>query len=318
MSQTVRTFPPTADPLAEALDLLRLNGTLFCRSELSAPWGIELPPIEGCMMLHLMTAGRCWLLVEGEAPRLLQQGSLALVPRDRGHRMVSALDADAEPLFDIPVERLSERYEILRHGGGGESAQAICVVVRYDPVAAEHLLKFLPGVIQVDAWEDDAGGWLQNTLRFIAREAKDLRPGGETVITRLADVLIIQTIRSWVESAQDSTVGWLAAMRDEQVGQALIAVHREPQRAWTVELMAREAGMSRSAFSARFTDLVGDTALRFLTQWRMRLAHIRLRSTTDPLFAVAEGVGYESEASFCRAFKRVFGVAPGSVRRTTP
>ena len=315
MSQIPRTLPPSADPLAEALQLLRLTGTLFCRSELTTPWGIDLPPIDSCMMFHLVTAGRCWLKIEGDEARLLQTGSLALVPRDTGHLLLSDLDANAEPLFDIPVERLSERYEILRHGGGGDPAQVICVVVRYDRVAADHLISLLPNVIQIDTWDDDASGWLQNTLRFISREAKELRPGGETVITRLADVLVIQMIRSWIDSAPEADRGWLSALRDEQVGQALIAIHREPEREWTVESLARTAGMSRSAFSARFTQLVGETALRFLTQWRMRLAHTRLRETREPLSVVAERIGYESEAAFCRAFKRVFGVSPGSVRR---
>ena len=315
MAQAPRSFPSAADPLGEALQLLRLSGVLFCRSELRAPWGIDLPPIEDCMMFHLVLSGRCRLEIAGEGPRLLEQGSLALVPRDAGHRLLSDADASAEPLFDIPVERLSERYEVLRHGGGGEPAHLICVVVRYDRLAAEHLISLLPSVIQIQTWDEDESGWLQSTLRFISREAKDLRPGGETVITRLADVLVIQMIRAWIDSSPDADRGWLAALRDEQVGQALIAIHRDPRRNWTVESLAREAGMSRSAFSGKFTRLVGETALRYVTQWRMRLARTQLRETSEPLAAVADRVGYESEAAFSRAFKRVFGVAPGSVRR---
>ena len=267
------------------------------------------------MMFHLVTAGRCWLEIEGDEPHLLQQGSLALVPRDSGHRLLSDLGAKAEPLFDIPVERLSERYEILRHGGGGDLSHVICVVMRYDRVAAEHLIALLPNVIEIHTWDEDESGWLQSTLRFISREAKELSPGGETVITRLADVLVIQMIRSWIDSAPEADKGWLAALRDDQIGQAIIAIHREPEREWTVESMAREAGMSRSAFSARFTRLVGETALRYVTQWRMRLARTHLQETSEPLSVVADRVGYESEAAFCRAFKRVFGVPPGSVRR---
>ncbi len=315
MPEAPRSLPPAADPLAEALHLLRLTGALYCRSELTAPWGIELPSIPGCMMFHLMTAGRCWLEIEGDEPYLLQQGSLTLVPRDKGHRILSDLDAAAEPLFDIPVERISERFEILRHGGGGDSAHMICVAVRYDGVAAEHLVALLPNVIQVQTWDEDASGWLQSTLRFISREAKDLRPGGETVITRLADVLVIQMIRSWIDSAPEADRGWLAALRDERIGQAIMAIHREPEREWSVESLARAAGMSRSAFSDRFTRIVGETALRYVTQWRMRLARAHLRETSAPLAAVAERVGYDSEAAFCRAFKRMFGASPGSVRR---
>jgi AraC-like DNA-binding protein len=308
-------LPPSADPLGETLHLLRLTGTLYCRAELTAPWGVDLPPMEGCMMFHVVTAGRCWLEVEGEEPRLLQQGSLALVPHGAGHRIRSDPKARVEPLFDLPVEKVSERYEIMRHGGGGEFTHTICVVARFDHAAAEHLLALLPKVLQLDAWDHDEGGWLQSTLRFISREAKELRPGGETVITRLADILVIQMIRSWIDSAPEADRGWLAALRDRQVGRALTAIHRAPERGWTVESLAREVGMSRSAFSARFTDLVGEPAMRYLTQWRMRLARAHLRETSEPLSVVAERLGYQSEAGFCRAFKRVFGAPPGSVRR---
>ena len=318
MPRLDRKLPPSTDPLGETLHLLRLTGMLYCRAELTAPWGIDLPPLEGCMMFHVVTAGRCWLEVEGAEPRLLQQGSLALVPHGTGHRLRSGSTADAEPLFDIPVEQVSERYEIMRHGGGGDFTHSICVVVRFDHVAAEHLIALLPTVLQIDTWDDDEGGWLHSTLRFISREAKELRPGGETVITRLADILVIQMIRSWIDSAPEPERGWLAALRDEQVGRALTSIHREPERQWTVTSLANEAYMSRSAFSARFTHLVGESAMRYLTRWRMQLARTHLRETSDPISVLAGRLGYQSEAAFCRAFKRVFGVPPGSVRRAAP
>lgn len=315
MSDVTPQLPPSTDPLGETLHLLRLTGTFYCRSELTAPWGIDLPPFEGCMMFHVVTAGRCWLEVEGAEPRILQQGSLALVPHGAGHCLRSDPQAKAEPLFDIPVERVSERYEIMHHGGGGDFTRIICVVVRFDHAAAQHLIALLPSLLQIDAWDDDENSWLQSTLRFISREAKELRPGGETVITRLADILVIQMIRSWVDSAPESDRGWLAALRDEQVGRALTSIHREPEREWTVASLAKDAGMSRSAFSARFTELVGESAMRYLTRWRMQLARTHLRETSESISVLSGRLGYQSEAAFCRAFKRVFGVPPGSVRR---
>lgn len=308
-------LPSYSDPLGETLHLLRLTGTLYCRSELTAPWGIDLPPFEGCMLIHIITAGECWLEVPGMEARLLRQGSVALVPHGTGHCLRSSPEAAAEPLFDIPVEQVSERYEIMRHGGGGEFTHLTCGVVRLDHAAAEHLTAQLPKIIQVDSWDDDEGSWLQSTLRFITREARELRPGGETVITRLADILVIQMIRAWIDSAPDSDRGWLAALSDEQVGRALVLMHREPGRQWTVASLAEAVHMSRSGFSARFTKLVGDSVLHYLTQWRMRLARIDLRDASEPLSVLAERYGYESEPAFCRAFKRVFGASPGSVRR---
>lgn len=312
--RTSTRIPAFTDPLGETLHLLRLTGTLYCRSELTAPWGVDLPAFEGCMMFHVVTAGHCWLEVEGDEPRLLQQGSLALVPHGTGHRIRSSQTAEAEPLFDIPVEQVSDRYEIMRYGGAGDLTHLTCGVVRFDHVAGQQLIALLPRVLQIDTWADDEGSWLQSTLRFIAREARELRPGGETVITHLADILIIQAIRSWIDSAPQADRGWLAALRDDQVGRALAAIHREPEKDWTVALLAKEVGMSRSGFSARFTSLVGESAMRYLTQWRMQLARAQLLETSDSLSVLADRLGYQSEAAFSRAFKRVFGVPPGSLR----
>lgn len=288
--------------------------TNLCRSELTAPWAVDLPPFEGCMMFHVVTAGQCWLEVEGSEPRLLQQGSLALVPHGNGHTIRSDKTVESKPLFDIPVEVVSDRYEIMRYGGGGELTHLTCGVARFDHAVGQQLIALLPEVLQIDTWVDDEGSWLQSTLRFIAREAKELRLGGETVITHLADILIIQAIRSWVDSAPEANKGWLATLRDDQVGSALLAIHRKPEKNWTVASLAKEAGMSRSAFSARFTNLVGESAMRYLTNWRMQLARMQLQETSDSLSVLADRLGYQSEAAFCRAFKRVFGVPPGSVR----
>ena len=310
-------IPELTDPLGEVLHLLRLTGTLYSRADLTAPWAIDLPAFEDCMMFHVVTAGQCWLFVDGEEPRLLQQGSLALVPHGNGHSIRRAPDDTSVALFDIPVEQISSRYEIMNYGGGGELTQLTCGVVRFDHVAGKQLISLLPKILQINSWNNDEGNWLQSTLRFIAHEARTLQPGGETVITHLADILIIQAIRSWINSAPAAKQGWLAALRDNHVGKALALIHREPEKNWTVASLAKEVGMSRSGFSARFTNLLGESVMRYLTHWRMQLAHHQLQQTTDSLSLLAERTGYQSEAAFCRAFKRIFGVSPGSIRHTT-
>jgi len=314
MPRSIKNTPERTDPLGEALHLLRLTGTLYCRSELTAPWGVELPAFEDSMMFHIVTSGRCWLEVDGEEPRLLQQGSLALVPHGHGHTIRSSLDDKTVPLFDIPVEQVSERYEVMRYGGAGEFTHLTCGVVRFDHLAGQQLVAQLPQVLQIDSWDNEEGSWLQSTLRFIAREAREFRPGGETVITHLADILIIQAIRAWIDTAPEASKGWLAALRDKHVGKSLTLIHGAPEKNWTLDSLAREVGMSRSGFSARFTNLVGDSAMRYLTHWRMQLAHSQLQQTSDSLAIITERVGYQSEVAFCRAFKRTFGVPPGSVR----
>lgn len=317
MNANNREIPALTDPLGETLHMLRLNGSLYCRSELKSPWGVGLPAFNGYMMFHIITLGHCWLEVEGEEPRLLQQGSLALVPHGNGHCIRSHPSAQAEPLFDIPVEKISERYEIMRYGGEGELTQLTCGVVSFDHVAGRQLIAQLPRILHISAWDDEDGSWLQSTLQLITREARELRPGGETVITHLADILIIQAIRGWIDSAPEANQGWLAALRDDKVGRALATIHRQPEKDWTVASLASEVGMSRSGFSARFTSLVGESAKRYLTHWRMQLARAQLMETSDSLAVLAERLGYQSEAAFCRAFKRVFGVPPGSVRHKT-
>jgi AraC-like DNA-binding protein len=265
-------------------------------------------------MFHVVTGGRCWLQVGGEEPRLLQQGSLALVPHGQGHCIRGSPEGTAVPLFDIPVEKVSDRYEVMRHGGAGELTHLTCGVVRFDHVTGRQLIAMLPRVLQIDTWNDDEDSWLQSTLRFIAREAREPRPGGETVITHLADILIIQAIRAWIDSVPESQRGWLAALRDRQVGRALAAIHREPEKDWSVASLAKHVGMSRSGFSARFTNLVGESAKRYVTRWRMQLARVRLQESSDSLAVLADRFGYQSEAAFSRAFKREFGVSPGSQR----
>ena len=307
-------LPPAADPLGEALHLLRLTGTLYCRSELTAPWSIDVPALDGLMALLVVTAGEAVLEVEGEPPRTLRPRGLTLIPHGTPHRVHSGPGHPAAtPLFDIPVERVSERYELLRHGGGGALTRVTYCVLRCDHVPARRLVAQLPPVLQVDGWDDD-GGWLHSTLQLIAAEATALRPGGETVLTRLADVLVVQAIRGWLDTAPEARQGWLAALRDEHVGRALTAMHRAPEAPWSVESLAREAAMSRSAFSARFTALLGEPVMQYVTRWRMQLAHAHLQQSPEPLSQVAHRFGYASEAAFSRAFSRTFGVPPGAVR----
>jgi AraC-like DNA-binding protein len=314
MDQTPE-MPAPSDPLGEALHLLRLEGTLYCQSQLFAPWGIEIPPLAPQMSFIVLTQGRGWLIVDGNPPHLLEPGRLTLIPHGSRHRLVSEPNVRAEPLFDLPIQKISERYERLQIGSAGELSQATYGVMRFEHAAAARLIAALPPVVRVEPWADEAG-WMQSTLRLIEREARALRPGGETVITRLADVLVIQAIRAWLDSAPEARQGWFAALRDPQIGRALALMHREPEREMDVVSLAKYTGMSRSAFSARFSDLLGESPMRYLTRWRLDLARSSLRKANVSLAELAVQSGYQSDVAFCRAFKREFGVTPASVRRS--
>jgi AraC-like DNA-binding protein len=207
------------------------------------------------------------------------------------------------------------RYAILRHGGGGAATTLVCGAVRLDHPAAHHIVPLLPDLIHVEPGGDPHDEWMQSTLRLIAAEAAALRPGGEAVITRLSDVLVVQTIRAWIAHDPAAQRGWLGALRDSRIGRAISLIHRDPARDWTVAALADELAMSRSAFSARFTELVEEPAMRYVTRWRMQVARTWLAEDGATVGEVAGRLGYRSEAAFSRAFKRTVGVPPGAVAR---
>ena len=307
----------SVDPLGEALHFLRMSGTFYTRAEFGAPWGLLLPPMPGCLMFHFLTSGGCILEIGRTERRQLKQGDLVLVPHGQGHLLASARGVRGAKLFDLPRERVSERYEILRHGGGASGATMICGAVRFEHPAAERLVQLLPQVIHIEASSSPHMDWINSMLRFMAAEAGQLQPGGEAVITRLADILVIQTLRAWIAQDPAAKTGWLGALRHKQIGHAMSLVHREPSHAWTLQELAGKAGMSRSAFAARFVELVGEPAMQYVARWRMHFALTRLREEDVALADLAEQVGYQSEAAFSRAFKRFTGTSPGAVRRGT-
>jgi len=308
------TWPPP-DPLGEALHFLRMDGAFYCRSELTAPWGMTLPPMAGYLWFHVVTAGRVLLETDDERSQWLQPGDLALVPHGEGHRLRSEPGVPVPGIMELDLEHPSDRYEILRHGEGGAPTTLICGAVRFDHPAARNLVGILPEMILIEASEGQRASWMQSVFRLMAVEAREFRPGGEAVITRLADILVIQAIRAWIETAPAAQTGWLGALQDRQIGRALALIHRDPARPWTVAALADELAMSRSAFAARFTELVREPAMQYLTRWRMQLALGALEGESATVAELAARLGYRSEAAFARAFKRVIGVPPGAVRR---
>ncbi|MGY1849095.1 MULTISPECIES: AraC family transcriptional regulator [unclassified Blastococcus] len=299
------------DPLGGVLGDLRMRGTFYCRAEGRAPWGAEMPAIAGCMSFHVVTEGGCLLEVDGTVHQL-RAGDLALVPHGRGHLLRSDPGAPIAGRADLlPQDYLGEHYSVLRIDGGGAPSRLICGVVEPERPGALHLLDLLPPVLLVEAG-DARAGWLSVLLGMIADEVRQDRPGAEAVVTRLADVIVVQAIRGWLDTGATGP-GWLRALRDPQVGRAVAAVHREPGAAWTLDRLAREARMSRSAFAARFTELAGEPALRYVTRWRMHLATAALARGAR-VNELARQLGYESEAAFSRAYKRVTAVPPVTVR----
>jgi AraC-like DNA-binding protein len=306
---------PPPDPLGEALHFLRMNGAFYCRSELSEPWGMTLPPMPGYLWFHVVTSGRASLEIDDDHARWLQPGDLALVPHGEGHRLRSAPGVPAPGILELDLVHLSERYELIRHGEGGAPTILVCGAVRFDHPAARSLIGILPATIVIEASDTPRASWMQTVFALMAAEAREFQPGGEAVITRLADILVIQAIRSWIATAPAARTGWLGALQDRQIGRALSLVHRDPARDWTVASLAHELAMSRSAFAARFTDLVGEPAMQYVTRWRMHVAQSALETEGATVGELAHRLGYRSEAAFARAFKRVVGRPPGAVKQ---
>jgi AraC-like DNA-binding protein len=307
-------FPPS-DPLGEALHFLRMNGAFYCRSELTAPWGLTMPPMPGYIWFHVVTSGRLWLETGEEDAGWIQPGGLALVPHGEGHVLRSERGAPAPGILELERESVSDRYEILRHGRGGSPTGLMCGAVRFEHPAARNLIQILPTTIHIEASSSSRTEWMQSMLRLMAAEAAEFRPGGEAVITRLGDILVIQAIRAWMESDPAAQTGWLGALQDPQIGRAISLIHRDPARDWTVASLADELAMSRSAFAARFTELVGEPVMRYVARWRMHVAVAALNDEDATVGELADRLGYRSEAAFSRAFKRVIGISPGAVRR---
>lgn len=324
-------IPATSDPLTEALHVLRLDGIFYCRTELTTPFGAHLPPMPGCLWFHVVTEGSCLLVDSRGRSHRLSAGALAVLPRGAGHDLVDGDGGRSAPalpsVLDLPHDYISPQYAILRHGGGGRSADLVCAAVKVSNPAAKGLLDVLPEVLVVDP---PAPGWagrggrgstlaaLPALLDIVAAETSHPGPGSEAVVTRVCDILAITAVRTWLENDPSARTGWLGALRDPSIGQAVALIHREPERPWTVASLAAAVAMSRSAFAARFREVVGEGPVQYLTGWRMRVASDLLAAEGLTVARVAERLGYASEAAFSRAYRRHTGRTPGSVRAGGP
>jgi AraC-like DNA-binding protein len=299
------------DVLTETLHDFGMSGIFYAVSELSAPWGIAMPPMPGTMVFHLVTRGELVLDVDGETTPMTT-GDVVLVPHGAGHVILDAPGSVATPLFDLPREELGERYERIRVHGPGPTTELVCGAVSFTGVGLGRLVRSLPAVLAAGRGTDAA--WVRAAFEVIAGESRRPRPGSDVVTARLADILVVQAVRSWLEAGTPDR-GWVAGLRDPLLGRALAAFHAEPGAPWSLASLAREAGMSRSAFAARFRDLIGESPMAYVAAWRMDVAARLVREADLPLARVAERVGYQSEAAFNRAFRRVHGVTPGVFAR---
>ncbi len=318
-----------ADVLSDVLRAVSLTGAVYFDFELSSPWVAEAPSsreIAGTVMpgaqrvieYHLIARGSCWGHAVGEEPIRLQEGDLIVFPQGDPHVLSSKPGLRATPDLSQFARKSTPLPYVCELGGGGpERARIVCCFLGCDERPFNPLLTALPSVIHLSSQRANArSGWLGTLLSRAVKESGSARPGAENVLERLSELMFVETIRQYLETLPPADTGWLAGLRDPVVGQALAALHAEASGQWTVEKLAHLVGVSRSVLAERFTDMVGNPPMQYLALWRMQLAS-RLLADGKHVAEVAGAVGYESEAAFSRAFKKLVGQAPGTWRRGT-
>ena len=317
------------DALSEVLRLVRLTGAVFLKAEFTAPWAVASPPshvLAGSLLphsdhfveYHLVVKGSCFIRVPGGEPVALDEGDLVMLPRGDSHHLtsdaVSTVDAVSAAELRLPAYGDIVSYH---SGGGGALTQIVCGYLAIDRTLCASLIAALPRVLRVSARGGEVNAWLDTYMRFSLLERGEERPGGACVLSKLSELMFVEAIRRYVESLPPGETGWLAGVGDPMVGKALALMHRSPASPWTVEDLGRSIGLSRSSLAERFTEMVGQPPMQYLTQWRLTLAAHMLLTTRKAAALVAEAVGYDSEAAFSRAFRREFGAPPATWRRGT-
>lgn len=303
------------DVLADILQSVRLHSTLYCRANMGAPWGLGVSRRE-VASFHIVTEGTCWLMVEGtDQPVLLSEGDLAILPHGHAHALTDQPGSPVTRLEDLRPARPVEQDGRFSGGGRGAVTTLVCGGIQLQDHAINPLFLLLPALVHIPDQHGQAMPRLQTIVQLVKAEASANQPEAEAVITRLSEILFIQAVQAYISTISDGNAGWLGALKDPQIGQALALIQRQPAQAWTVESLARCVGLSRSAFSAKFTLLVGEPPMQYLTRVRLTKAAALLRTSPATLLEVARSVGYDSEVAFSKVFKRLFGVAPGAYRQ---
>src|SRR5215813_11524527 len=311
----------TTDTWREALidnllHSIRFRSSANYRPELRAPWGFSID-VSG-PTFHIVSEGKCWIEVKGVAkPVQLSASDFVVIPRSDLHVIRDSLTTQVVDFFDFIKGRVPDKQGAFSAGGAGSVARLLCGGMQSENGVTDPLLAALPPLIHVNGRGGDVAPGLRVTVSQVFEELESGRSGAAAVVTRLADILFMQAVRAYLDENIDTAEsGWLAVLRDSQIGRALVLLHDKPHQPWTVAELADRVALSRSAFADKFTKLVGETPLRYLTRLRLNVATARLRSGNDKLSVIAAAAGYESVPAFVKAFKRHLGVTPGEYRRS--
>lgn len=322
LSETPHTF--AADPLSDLLGSMHLAGVVLFRAEFREPWWLIAPAscqlakllpfrTEHIIPFHIVAEGGCWLEIKDRERVWLEAGDAVLMPYGDGHDLFGHEKSGqgVSPGQLLPPPPWSE-IQVARHDGGGAYAHLICGFLQCDELLFHPILHHLPALIHVRPGASDA--WLASTIRHTVDEVSQTRPGARTMLPRLTELMFIEILRKHMQTLADDEVGWFAAVSDPVVGTALRHLHVAPTQDWSVVGLARQVGVSRTVLAERFKHFLDVPPMQYLSRWRLQMAAQQLKTGAVPIKVIADQAGYESEAAFSRAFKRLFGLPPGDWR----
>lgn len=310
------------DALSDLLRLMRLDGALFLEGMFAAPWCIVsgsnqtrslLDGIRHTVFFHVVTHGRCLVRLRTRPESIeLKAGDVVIMAHDDEHLLGSDLQLSPIESTDLVRVRPNNGLMGIDYDGGGEATRILCGYLTCDPILSRPLLDALPRMLRVPIGNGTLPPWLESLIESGARETQEPRPGSTIVLAKIAELLFIEAMRRCVTVGE---IGWLAGLRDRHVGRALALLHEDPMRDWSLGELARGSGLSVSGLARRFSELIGHSPMQYLKRWRLGLAAAELRDSSRRIAALAGDYGYESEASFNRAFKQLYGSPPAAWRR---
>ncbi len=307
------------DFLSDILSCLQMSGTLYFRTSFTSPWSIRVPSFENVARFHFAHKGRCLVRIEpDQAPVFLEQGDLLIITRGAAHTLY------CDPITEnqaVKLDRVVEESGFTGTGalvygelGSDHETQLICGHFAFSKEANHLLIDTLPSYIHIQNYGEASGAWMENTLKVIGNEAGREQLGSDLIAQKMSEIIFAQALRTYLEGkGSDQPV--LAGFADPNIARALAAIHKNPGYLWTLEGLAKMAGMSRTAFTNKFSQCMTTTPMGYITHWRMQIARRQLANSNEPIIAIAENVGYHSEAAFSRVFKKHHKEAPATYRR---
>ncbi|MDI7865029.1 AraC family transcriptional regulator [Rhizobiaceae bacterium n13] len=300
------------DPLTELFSSMRVRRAGFTRMNAYAPWGVESAGDPAIKFVLVVRGSAVLTTKSNPTPIPLGAGDVFIILGDEPYQVCDHESSTMAACVDVDAQRIGNQIEF---GGGGAVTTFVSGFFEIDRLDAKPLLCVLPVLLHLKM-EQERTLAFQSVLELLATETEGPRLGSDAAAARLFELLFIHAVRAFTQECSIPKKGWLAAAADKNLAPAIRAIHAEPKKAWTVDLLAREAGMSRSAFAARFKSVVGQTPLGYLTEWRMHKASRLMEANSVRIAEIARSVGYESEAAFTKAFKKSVGTNPSIFRKT--